>query len=263
MLAEGAGKTRGTKTGGVEKSGTWANCIITSGEQPITNNSSGGGAVNRIIEVECKEKIFTNARDVAEVVRGNYGFIGKEFVERLQEPGGIEEAELVFNVYKAIFEKQNTTEKQVLAISLILTADELSSRWVFHDGQFIKATEVPDFLHTKESVSVNARAYDYVCEYVAANRNKFIGHSLVGEVWGDIDTQFMYIIRSQFNRICEEARYNSQSLLSWMKQNEKIEAPDKKYNKTKRINGEAVHCVWMIKSRSMIEDLPDEDDSED
>lgn len=60
MLSEGAGRTRGNKTGGVDQTPTWANCILTSGEMPLVGQGSGGGAVNRIIEVECKEKLFEN-----------------------------------------------------------------------------------------------------------------------------------------------------------------------------------------------------------
>ena len=40
-LTEGIGKNRGTKTGGLQKTGTWQNCILTSGEMPISNPSSG------------------------------------------------------------------------------------------------------------------------------------------------------------------------------------------------------------------------------
>ena len=50
QLTEGVGRTRGAKTGGLQRMNTWRNCIITNGEHPISNSSSGGGAVNRVIE---------------------------------------------------------------------------------------------------------------------------------------------------------------------------------------------------------------------
>ena len=58
MLTEGVGRSRGNKTGGLDHTPTWRNCIMTTGEKPILTSSSGGGAVNRVIEVECKEKFF-------------------------------------------------------------------------------------------------------------------------------------------------------------------------------------------------------------
>ncbi|MEG0168217.1 MAG: DUF927 domain-containing protein, partial [Ruthenibacterium sp.] len=65
MLSEGAGRTRGNKSGGVDNTPTWANCILTSGEMPITGAGSGGGAVNRIVEIECKERLFDAPRVIA------------------------------------------------------------------------------------------------------------------------------------------------------------------------------------------------------
>ena len=52
MLTEGIGKGRGAKTGGLQRIQTWKNCIMTTGEQPITTGASGGGAVNRISEID-------------------------------------------------------------------------------------------------------------------------------------------------------------------------------------------------------------------
>ena len=92
LLAEGAGRTRGTKSGGIDKTPTWSNCIITSGEMPITTASSGGGAVNRIVEIECKERLFSDPRHVADTVKRNYGFAGRRFVEALQQDGAVEAA---------------------------------------------------------------------------------------------------------------------------------------------------------------------------
>lgn len=258
MLSEGAGRTRGTKTGGIDKTPTWSNCILTSGEQPITNNSSGGGAVNRIIEVECKDKLFDDARLVADITRNNYGFAGRLFVEAIQAPGVLDEAMRIFDDYKTEFENADTTDKQIMAISLILTADKLVTDCLFRDGRNLKIDDVSEFMHTKQSVSVNQRAYDYICEFVVANKNKFSGYSEVGEVWGEVDDDYMYIIRSQFNRICDEAGYNAQSVLSWMKQHGKIEVA-KGNVKSKRINGESVACVWLRKTNPEHEQLEGED----
>ena len=65
MLSEGVGRTRGNKQGGVDLTPTWSNCIITNGEMPLASAASGGGAVNRIIEIECEEALFKNPKHVA------------------------------------------------------------------------------------------------------------------------------------------------------------------------------------------------------
>lgn len=245
MLSEGAGRTRGNKSGGVDKTPTWANCILTSGEMPITTQSSGGGAVNRIIEVECQERLFVDARHVADVVKKNYGYAGRYFVEKLQQEGAIEKAHELFKRSYLSLSESDTTEKQAMAAALVLTADQLATEWIFQDGRALTAGEISEFLQTKASVSVNERAYEYLCEYVVSNKNRFCGKNDMLDVWGDIEDGIAYIVRSVFNRICSDAGYNTQALLSWMKRHGKIEIGTKGFTRSKRINGESCSCIWM------------------
>ena len=56
QLSQGVGRTRGTKSGGIDKTPVWDLCILTTGESPLTSDNSGAGAVNRVIDIECKAK---------------------------------------------------------------------------------------------------------------------------------------------------------------------------------------------------------------
>ena len=49
QLSEGVGRARGQKQGGLQKTPTWRNCIITTGEFPIISSNSGEGAVKMCI----------------------------------------------------------------------------------------------------------------------------------------------------------------------------------------------------------------------
>ncbi len=262
MLCEGAGKTRGNRTGGLDSTPTWHNCILTSGEEPITGAASGGGAVNRIVEVECREKIFENPRHVADTVRQNYGFAGRKFVEWLQEEGNMELARKAYGVYLDAFSKEDTTEKQSMAISLILAADLLVSEMLFEDGRNLTVGEVLSFLKTKKEVSSQERGYEYLLEYAAMNKRRFDIRAENNELWGDCDANYFYIVRSQFGKICQEAGYNPQSLLSWMKRTGKIEV-SKGCTKAKRINGEVVNCVWLKKPDTLGSTVMEEAGEED
>ena len=62
QLSEGVGRTRGQKQGGLQKTPTWRNCIITTGEFPIISANSGEGAVNRTIEVDCHDTKLNRGR---------------------------------------------------------------------------------------------------------------------------------------------------------------------------------------------------------
>lgn len=245
MLSEGAGRTRGTKSGGVDKTPTWANCILTSGEMPITGAGSGGGAVNRIIEIECREKLFEDPRDVADTVRKNYGFAGRAFVEHLQQDGAMERAADLFKRYSVQLGEGDTTEKQAMAAALVLTADNLATEWIFKDGRALTAGEISEFLRTKASVSAHERGYQYLCETISQNANKFLGGDTpVSDVWGRLeDDDTAIVIRKVFDSICADGGYNAQALLSWLAQNNYLQTSKPHLTKTVRINNIPTRCV--------------------
>lgn len=245
MLSEGAGRTRGTKSGGVDKTPTWANCILTSGEMPITGAGSGGGAVNRIIEIECREKLFEDPRGVADTVRKNYGFAGRAFVEHLQQDGAMERAADLFKRYSVQLGEGDTTEKQAMAAALVLTADNLATEWIFKDGRALTAGEIGEFLRTKASVSAHERGYQYLCETISQNANKFLGGDApVSDVWGRLeDDDTAIVIRKVFDSICADGGYNAQALLSWLAQNNYLQTSKPHLTKTVRINNIPTRCV--------------------
>lgn len=248
MLAEGVGKGRGGKTGGVRETQTWKNCILTSGEMPITNFMTGAGAFNRIVEIECTEKLFPDPMGLLAIIRQNYGSAGKLFVEKLQEEGAAQRVkELYTGFYKEIVQS-DTTEKQAMAGAVLLAADKLADEWIFEDGRALRYEEVAEYLHTKSEIDINERAYDYICETIAANSQKFGGDAL--ESWGRFFGNQVQIIRSIFEKICEEGGYSSRAVLSWLMRKKLLEPSFKKDGKmmpTKvvKLGNSSVRCVVM------------------
>lgn len=252
MLSEGVGRTRGNKQGGVDQTPTWSNCIITNGEMPLASSSSGGGAVNRIIEIECEEALFKDPKHVADTLLENYGFAGKKCLDWLSEiDREFVTVRQLHRIYMQEFDKHDTTGKQSIAMSLILVGDYVLSQAVFEDGEFLRPEDVRHFLKTKQEVSVHERAYEYVYETLVANKNRF-GETQDdrNEVWGVNDEYYFYVIRNHFERICKDGGFNAKALLSWMKRTGKIEVASKGYTKLKRVNGEPLHCVCFIKVKT-------------
>lgn len=257
FLCEGSGRSRGKKTGGLQKNGTWSNCILTNGEMPISGNSSGSGALNRVIEIDCKdEKLFSDPRGTVNFLKKNYGHAGKFFIEMLENEENIEYAQ---EIQKRLYEELSageTTEKQALSASIILTADALAEEWIFKDGQTLSIDDITPFLSTKKEVSVNDRALDFLYDFISVNQNKFMtAHTLtedMGEIWGVIDDKHSYIIKSQFDKIMSSEGYNSTAFLSWAKRKGIIEGSGGKNTKAKRIGGNVSRCVC-IKNLDNIE----------
>lgn len=247
QLSQGVGRTRGNKGGGVDKTPTWSLCVITTGESPIVSDSSGSGAVNRVIDIECRasDAVIRDGIGTSRIVKQNYGFAGKKFIESLTEPV-LTEVQQKYELYFKELSSGATTEKQAMAAAMLLTADEFADRFIFKTGKHISVTQIEDFLKTKSSVSAGERGYAYMCDWVAVNTNRFKSEeSNSGECYGVIDGEWAYINNSIFRKAAKEAGYDERALLSWLKTNGLIQTRGRNMTRGKRINGVNTECVVM------------------
>lgn len=132
-LAAGSGKLRGNKSLGLDYTPKWANCFITSGETPLVGETDGAGAVNRVVDIECRygEAVIRDGHRTANVLKLNYGHAGKLFIARLCEEGEMDRVRELYEENYAACIQSDTTEKQAMAAALIITADQLATEWIF------------------------------------------------------------------------------------------------------------------------------------
>ena len=257
QLAQGVGRSRGKKSGGVEMTPTWSCCFLTTGESPLTSISAGAGAVNRVIDIECTagSAVLTDGQRISGVLKRNYGWAGRMFIEKLYSNEKTQET--VREIYQENFRDLcagDSTEKQAMAAAAIITADFLASQWVFHDDMetakdlVLDAKDIREFLASKEAVSAGKRAYDWICDWVASNVNHFNTDdaAALGEVYGVLEGDTAYIIRGVFDRTVQEAGFSTSATLSYLRSNRLIETRNGKgYTKTKRIGRTTPQCVWL------------------
>lgn len=254
-LTEGIGRTRGAKTGGLQKVNTWKNCIITNGEHPISNTHSGGGAMNRVIEFECTEKVYSDLVGICAVINSNYGFAGREFVEYLQQDGNFDRVNELQKEYYRQLLKTDGTDKQAASVSAILAADHIVTELIFKDGNNLTVEEVAGFMTKREEIDVNARAYDFIFDLVVKNINKFTPNEFgnyQGEIWGKIDGGCIYIIKSTFDKEMSNAGFNSTAFLSWAKRQGKLCTDSQRRTRRARIAGMLSNCVCIIAENAEI-----------
>lgn len=246
-LASGAGKLRSNRALGLNYTPTWANCFITSGETPIVGETDGAGAFNRVIEIECRsnEKAIRDGHRTANALKANYGWAGLEFVSKLMEAGQKERAASLYDDFFKACTESDTTDKQAMAAAVVLTADTLATEWIFQDGRAITVKELGEFLKTRESVSLADRGYEVICDWVAVNASKMRGQAETGDCYGLVENGMAYIIRSVFNRVCQENAINPKALLSHLRTRGLIETGGKGYTKAKRMGGQVPNCVWL------------------
>ncbi len=261
-LAQGVGRTRGNRSGGVDLTPTWRNCILTTGESPLTSQASGAGAVNRVIDIECRssQAVIRDGMRISGAVKRNFGFAGRKFVEMLYQPGVVEQ---VTERYQELFRElsdRDTTEKQAMAAAAIITADELACKWIFDGKQKpITASEISEFLASKQTVSAGDRAYKYLCDWVTQNSNKLCRRSDAQDVYGALEDNRAYIIRSVFEGVLQDAGFSMAATVSYLRNEKLIEVRSKNNTKAKRINGIPTECFCLVLPCA---DLDDEDDEE-
>lgn len=256
QLTEGVGRTRGAKTGGLQKINTWKNCIITNGEHPISNANSGGGAINRIIEFECAEKVYSDLVEMSAIIQSNYGFAGREFVEYMQTDGAFERINKLQKEYFRELLKSDSTDKQAASASAILAADHIATEIIFKDGNNLTVQDMTEIMTKKDEVNANMRAYQYIFELIARNPNRFKANDFgdyQGEVWGKIENDCAYIIKSVFDREMSNAGFNSTAFLAWAKRRGYLDCNDSRNTKRARIVGSVTNCVCIKKD--MLENI--------
>lgn len=256
QLTEGVGRTRGAKTGGLQKMNTWKNCIITNGEHPISNANSGGGAINRVIEFECDEKVYSDLVGICAVIQSNYGFAGREFVEYLQTDGAFDRVNALQKEYYRALLRSDSTDKQAASASAILAADHIATELIFKDGNNLTVADLEKIMTKKKEVNVNYRALEFVYELVERNPNRFKANEFgeyQGEVWGKSEETCIYIIKSVFDREMGNGGFNSTAFLAWAKRNNVTYTDNGKRTKKARITGSATNCVCIRKNLNEFE----------
>ncbi|HRR76954.1 MAG TPA: DUF927 domain-containing protein [Ruminococcus sp.] len=256
QLAQGVGRGRGNRAGGIDKVPTWSLCILTTGESPIVQASAGAGAVNRVVDIECRasESVIKDGFTTSSIVKQNYGFAGKEFIEALSEDA-IEQAMIRYRDLFKQLSSGDSTEKQAMAAAMLLIADELADKYIFHSGKVLTVEQISGFLKEKSEVSAGQRAYNFLCDYIAMNQARFTNpDGNTGEIWGKIIDDKVWINASKLSKVLSDEGYSKTATMSWIDSNGLLE-----YNKSGNDRHKTVKTsVYGIRSHYYIIHLPEE-----
>ena len=261
-LCEGVSKGRGAKDGGLQLQRRWCTCIVTTGETPIIQSNSGGGAAVRTIEVNFKGQQFfktdKHAREVANVLLHNYGHAGKKFIDALHEPGVIE----VLNKYQQKFYNELAGDidgKQVLSASILLAADKLADTALFHDGKSLTSDEIKEFLITKNESDANMRCYQFILDWIDQNPRRFDPvSSNNGESWGVIEHNVAYINKTVFENALRNNGYSIKPFLNWARIHRKLEFDENRLSVKKTLPNGRARCIALRLTESEEQNEADE-----
>lgn len=243
-LCSGKGKTRSNRDIGINAESHWNNCILTNGERPLTSYVNQGGAINRILEIECGERVYQNPQYTADILKQNYGFAGRDFVEVVKAMG----ADSVKDIQKAFLQQlfdDEKMQKQSISLSIILAADKIATNMLFRDGQYISVDEAKKVLIDRNELSDNERCYRYILDKVAMNGTRFDSVTNC-EKWGVIEQGNVFFYNQAFDELCKSGGFSKRSFLSWAARKKLVET-DSKGNPTKqkKIDGKNNRCVCL------------------
>ena len=242
-LCAGKGRDRSNKELGLNKLTNWRNCTITNGERSLVNDSTQGGAVNRVIDIEASGDILFSGDEgnkTVNIIDHNYGFAGRDFIDVLDDIGLDAVNPIMTKYFEAIKESaaKNDTEKedkQIVPMALILAADELTEKYLFKDGVRLDVDECTDYLKNKGEVDENERIYTYLMEQIQINNRCFLDpdeddddddslHRTPYENWGYFKGEnYVVIFSAKFNEILEKGGFQAKSFLSWAKKKDLLE----------------------------------------
>lgn len=231
FVCEGIDRGKAKAKGGVEEQKTWKNAFIFTGEEPVTKANSGGGVKNRCIEIEVKDKIIPDGNKTANLVKENYGFAGKRFVEYLQTI----EAEEIKMAYKELFTEiinsTDTTEKQALSMALILLADRYACEVIFDNSKPLEVAEVKEYLVSAKTVDMPERAYEWVVNWIAENIIRFNSYidDNKGAIWGKVDDNVATVNKNVLTEAMNRAGFDFAACSRVWQDNGKLELNSRGY----------------------------------
>lgn len=169
-IAEGIDRGRMISGTAIQKQRSWYNAFIFTGEEPCVRPDSGAGVVNRVIELECNEKIIDDGPGICSFIADHYGCAGKAFVQALD---GKELREQYQDIMKQVLDNTDTTDKQAMAMALIILADIIAARAIFKDGHWLSIEDVMGIVKSKAEVDTAGRAFSYIMSVIAENPECF------------------------------------------------------------------------------------------
>lgn len=198
---------------------SWQNSFLFTGEEPITQSNSGGGAINRVVELECTEKIIQDGNGTVTAIANCYGVLGPAFIAQARKSRDTNKT--VFRQYEKELLDMEGTGKQAQALALMLTAYSLFQSMAPSDCSVLTIEDAKCCMKSSQEVDTARRAYEYVCDQIAINQNKLYMNNIKpkGETWGEkVGENTVKIFKQALEGILKEEGYSLQAVKrEWVK----------------------------------------------
>ena len=259
QLTEGTDRGRLDSKANIRHVKTWKNAFIFTGEEPITMANSGGGVKNRVIELECLEKLIDDGNAVVTFISSHYGNAGRAFIDHL---AGKDIATDYQSIFRTLLSMTDSTEKQVAPLALMAMADAYSCECIFHErGGALDLTQLAKLAKSKAEIDPAERAYQYIIDLVAANADSFT-HPAKGEhstydqkytynaTWGKLLPDKIVFIKSRLEEELAKKNFSFDAVKAKWAAKGYITKYQNKYIHKDSINGVKFYSVQLARPQN-------------
>ncbi len=238
MIANGKGKVRGAKSGGVQKMYSWRTVAIATGEEPLARETSKGGVSTRALELYGGP--FEDEQSASEMHQSspeNCGHAGPEFVNRIVKFT----EESICGWYSRMQQyvssiSDGKSGSHVAGVAAVALADALVDEWLFLGkgapdsdtlaigrGSWERAMDmakaVMEELEAEGPGDVNGHAAQFVADWILSNRSMF-GDDAKGPYLGFLEKggREAYIISSMLRNALEKEGFSYRKAMAYLAQ---------------------------------------------
>ena len=169
LVAEGKGKSKSTKNGGIARDNYWNNIVITNGEKNIIKTNSNAGAYNRCISLEIKSHSYENLNEVADFTKENYGTVIREILKHINDY----DCKAIFKGFLEQLKDVDTTDKQKILVAELMLGDKILTDIIFKDEYYIKLEDLQESLVSKTQIAVEERALEVIKDWYVSEKRHF------------------------------------------------------------------------------------------
>jgi putative DNA primase/helicase len=225
MLGLGKGKARGAKGGGLQAFQSWRTIALTTGEEPLSSDSSTAGIKTRALEIHGvpieDEKL---ARSIHQGIAENYGVAGPAFVKRVMDELDSDPhyfKEDYANMMKEWEEKGvDALGSHLSALTTVMLADYYASMWIFGKDEITAMQEARQLadtilskLDTGQQTDDAVRAMEYLVSWYHVNKIHFSDEPTL-QWYGMWTQEGIAIFPTAFEKAMKEGGFNSRRILS-------------------------------------------------
>ena len=253
MLANGTGRSRGSKDGGLQELRTWRSVILATGEEPIGKANSQTGVSTRVLEVVgAPFEDEASASDMHQQAALNCGWAGPEFIQYILDYGDQAIIDEYAEVLARIRDLMGTHNgSHTAAVATVVLADQMLSRCIFEEDAETARMEAQHMavcitadLAEQEQPDVNEQAAQYISDWISTNNNYFTDTSTIGQRYGCIEDGTAFILPTILREALEKGGFSYRKTMNWLAEKQIVQIdPRGKYQIVKKFGGRPVRMI--------------------